>query len=77
MMPASDNALLRPCTGSATQIAVLVVPLCVVIAWIMGKPLDMNFELFESVTLFITVILVRARSCRGTGLHAPMYDEQE
>eukprot|EP01026_Neomeris_dumetosa_P014641 TRINITY_DN15377_c0_g1_i4.p1 TRINITY_DN15377_c0_g1~~TRINITY_DN15377_c0_g1_i4.p1 ORF type:complete len:582 (-),score=78.95 TRINITY_DN15377_c0_g1_i4:838-2451(-) len=44
--------------GSATQISVLVVPLCVVIAWIMGRPLNLDFEVFETVTLLISVLLV-------------------
>eukprot|EP01023_Acetabularia_acetabulum_P004879 TRINITY_DN12049_c0_g1_i3.p1 TRINITY_DN12049_c0_g1~~TRINITY_DN12049_c0_g1_i3.p1 ORF type:complete len:534 (-),score=92.77 TRINITY_DN12049_c0_g1_i3:1291-2892(-) len=44
--------------GSATQISVLVVPLCVVIGWIMGRPLNLDFEVFETVTLLISVLLV-------------------
>ncbi len=27
--------------------AVLVVPFCVVLAWMMGQPLDLNFNAFE------------------------------
>lgn len=26
--------------------------------WIMGQPMDLNFQLFETATLFITVIVV-------------------
>jgi len=33
--------------GSATQIAVLVIPFLVVLAWILDKPLDLNFNAFE------------------------------
>lgn len=34
------------------------VPFCVVTGWIMGQPMDLNFQLFETATLFITVIVV-------------------
>lgn len=58
------------CTaGSATQIGVLVVPFCVVLAWIMGRPLDLNFNEFEGLVLFVSVLLtalmvqVRTDSC--------------
>jgi len=44
--------------GSATQIALLVVPLCVVTAWIADQPLSLNFHPFETATLLMTVIMV-------------------
>eukprot|EP00249_Psilotum_nudum_P020056 c27541_g1_i1 orf=352-1803(-) len=44
--------------GSSTQISMFVIPFCVVIGWIMGKPMDLNFQLFETATLFITVLVV-------------------
>merc|ERR1712196_643361 len=34
--------------GSATQIAVFVIPFCVVVAWIIGEPLSLNFHIFET-----------------------------
>lgn len=34
------------------------IPFCVVTGWIMGQPMDLNFQLFETATLFITVIVV-------------------
>lgn len=43
--------------GSSTQIAVLVAPFCVLLGWAMGQPLDLNFNSFESCTLFISVLL--------------------
>lgn len=48
---------------SCTQNPVLLlwlpqIPFCVVIGWIMGRPMDLNFQLFETATLFITVIVV-------------------
>ncbi|KZO95110.1 calcium/proton exchanger [Calocera viscosa TUFC12733] len=44
--------------GSSIQIAVFVIPFIVVLAWIMGKPLTMLFDPFESVVLFLTVLTV-------------------
>ena len=34
------------------------IPFCVVTGWIMGQPMDLTFHLFETATLFITVIVV-------------------
>lgn len=45
------------CAGSSTQVGVLVVPFCVVLAWMMGQPLDLNFNEFEALVLFISVLL--------------------
>ena len=44
--------------GSATQIALLVIPFCVVTGWFMDQPMDLNMEVFETATLFITVVTV-------------------
>ncbi|KAM1010721.1 hypothetical protein TB1_045292 [Malus domestica] len=41
--------------GSSTQISMFVIPFCVVVGWIMGQPMDLNFQLFETATLFISV----------------------
>ena len=35
----------------------LVVPFCVILAWIMGQPLDLNFNGFEAMVLFMSVLL--------------------
>lgn len=43
--------------GSSTQVAVLIVPFCVLLAWAMGQPLDLNFNEFEALVLFISVLL--------------------
>ncbi|XP_050160316.1 vacuolar cation/proton exchanger 2-like [Malus sylvestris] len=40
--------------GSSTQISMFVIPFCVVVGWIMGQPMDLNFQLFETATLFIS-----------------------
>ncbi|GLT74191.1 hypothetical protein SLA2020_460030 [Shorea laevis] len=52
--------------GSSTQIAMFGIPFCVVIAWIMGRPMDLNFQLFETATLFITVLVVAFMLQEGT-----------
>ncbi|CAA0829509.1 Vacuolar cation/proton exchanger 2 [Striga hermonthica] len=44
--------------GSSTQISMFVIPFCVIVGWFMGKPMDLNFQLFETATLFITVLVV-------------------
>lgn len=40
--------------GSSIQIALLVIPFIVVLAWIVGKPLTLLFDPFEAVVLFLT-----------------------
>ncbi|EPS66697.1 hypothetical protein M569_08080, partial [Genlisea aurea] len=44
--------------GSSTQISMFLIPFCVIVGWFMGKPMDLNFQLFETTTLFITVLVV-------------------
>lgn len=34
------------------------IPFCVVVGWMMGQKMDLNFQLFETATLFITVLVV-------------------
>ncbi|XP_020525140.1 vacuolar cation/proton exchanger 3 isoform X3 [Amborella trichopoda] len=43
--------------GSASQISMFVVPLTVVVAWMMGKGMDLDFGILETVSLFISVVL--------------------
>ncbi|OAY66715.1 vacuolar cation/proton exchanger 2-like isoform X1 [Ananas comosus] len=52
--------------GSSTQISMFVIPFCVVIGWMMGKRMDLNFQLFETATLFITVLVVAFMLQEGT-----------
>lgn len=52
--------------GSSTQIAMFVIPLCVVVGWMMGQKMDLNFQLFETTTLFITVLVVSFMLQEGT-----------
>ena len=44
--------------GSAVQIALFVMPLCVVIAWVSDMPLSMDMHPFETVTLLLCVLTV-------------------
>ncbi|KZT51977.1 calcium/proton exchanger [Calocera cornea HHB12733] len=44
--------------GSSIQIAVFLIPFITVIAWIMGKNLTMLFDPFESLSLFLAVLVV-------------------
>ncbi|XP_054784476.1 vacuolar cation/proton exchanger 3-like isoform X2 [Prosopis cineraria] len=43
--------------GSATQISMFVVPLCVVIAWIMGIRMDLDFNLLETGSLALAILV--------------------
>ena len=44
--------------GSATQIALFVIPMCIVIAWHFDRPLSMDMHPFETTTLFLCIMLV-------------------
>ncbi|PBL03717.1 calcium/proton exchanger [Armillaria gallica] len=44
--------------GSSIQIALSVIPSIVTLGWIMGKPLTLLFDLYESVAMFLTVLTV-------------------
>ncbi|KAJ7962712.1 Vacuolar cation/proton exchanger [Quillaja saponaria] len=52
--------------GSSTQISMFVIPFCVVVGWCMGQEMDLNFQLFETATLFITVLVVAFLLQEGT-----------
>ncbi|EON99863.1 putative calcium proton exchanger protein [Phaeoacremonium minimum UCRPA7] len=44
--------------GSSIQIALLVTPFLVILGWIMGVPMTLQFETFETVAFFISVVVV-------------------
>ncbi|KAK8997192.1 hypothetical protein V6N11_020676 [Hibiscus sabdariffa] len=44
--------------GSSTQISMFIIPFCVITGWIFGHSVDMNFQLFETATLFMAVLFV-------------------
>mmetsp|Transcript_32 Transcript_32/g.113 ORF Transcript_32/g.113 Transcript_32/m.113 type:complete len:453 (+) Transcript_32:80-1438(+) len=44
--------------GSAVQIAVFVIPLCVMIGWAFGQDMTLNFHIYETVVLMLTCLTV-------------------
>ncbi|CAL9110976.1 unnamed protein product [Musa textilis] len=52
--------------GSSTQISMFVIPFSVVVGWLMRQQMDLNFQLFETATLFITVLVVAFMLQDGT-----------
>ncbi len=43
--------------GSSMQIALLVTPFLVILGWIIGKPMTLRFEAFETVVFFLSVLI--------------------
>ena len=52
--------------GSACQISIFVIPCMVVVGWMIGKDMSLNFGLFESFTMFLAVVMVVASIKDGT-----------
>ncbi|CAK8541917.1 unnamed protein product [Lathyrus sativus] len=52
--------------GSSTQIAMFVVPLCVTVAWGMGVNMDLNFNLLETGSLAVAIIVTSFTLQDGT-----------
>ncbi|XP_058763764.1 vacuolar cation/proton exchanger 3-like [Vicia villosa] len=52
--------------GSATQISMFVVPLCVTVAWGMGVNMDLNFNLLETGSLAVAIIVTSFTLQDGT-----------
>lgn len=44
--------------GSSIQIAIFVTPLVVILGWIIGRDMSLYFNLFETVSLFVTAFVV-------------------
>jgi Ca2+:H+ antiporter len=44
--------------GSSIQIALFVIPFMVILGWIIGKPLTLLFDPYESIVLFLSVLTV-------------------
>ncbi|KAJ9607124.1 Vacuolar calcium ion transporter [Cladophialophora chaetospira] len=44
--------------GSSLQIALFVTPFLVVLGWIMGRPMTLHFETFETVSFFLASLVV-------------------
>ncbi|CAH2064356.1 unnamed protein product [Thlaspi arvense] len=52
--------------GSATQISLFVVPLSVIVAWILGINMDLNFNLLETSCLALAIIITAFTLQDGT-----------
>ncbi|KAL2332956.1 hypothetical protein Fmac_014169 [Flemingia macrophylla] len=52
--------------GSATQISMFVVPLNVIVAWVMGVEMDLDFNLLETGCLALTIIVTAFTLQDGT-----------
>lgn len=44
--------------GSSVQIALLVVPVITIAGWVIDQPMDLNFEVFNTGLLILTVLIV-------------------
>ncbi|KAM3113542.1 calcium/proton exchanger [Phormidesmis sp. 146-33] len=51
--------------GSSLQIALFVAPLLVIVGWILGKPMDLNFNPFELVAVAVAVLITNSISSDG------------
>ncbi|KAJ1505082.1 hypothetical protein HMI56_001317 [Coelomomyces lativittatus] len=52
------NLALSISIGSSMQIALFVIPLMVVLGWILGQPMTLYFESFDTIILAISVLIV-------------------
>ncbi|TID17530.1 vacuolar Ca2+/H+ antiporter [Venturia nashicola] len=52
------NFALFHCLGPSIQTALFNAPLVVLIGWALGKPMDLNFEIFMAILLLISIIVV-------------------
>lgn len=53
------NVALYHCIGPSIQTALLNAPLIVLISWALGKPMDLNFEIFMILLLVMSILVVR------------------
>lgn len=52
------NVALYHCIGPSIQTALFNAPLVVLVAWALGKPLDLNFEIFMIALLVLSILVV-------------------
>lgn len=52
--------------GSASQISMFVVPLCVIMGWIIGVDMDLDFSILETGSLAFSIILIAFTLQDGT-----------
>lgn len=51
--------------GSSLQIALFVTPLLVLIGWLIGQPMDLNFNTLELLAVFVSVAITNSISADG------------
>ena len=61
--------------GSSMQIALLVTPSLVILGWIIGQPMSLHFETFETVVFFLSVLVVNCESNSSLPWVAGMFCE--
>lgn len=52
------NVALYHCLGPSIQTALFNAPLVVLIGWAIGKPMDLNFEIFMVALLVLSILVV-------------------
>lgn len=52
------NVALYHCIGPSIQTALFNAPLVVLVGWALGKPMDLNFEIFMIVLLVLSILVV-------------------
>lgn len=52
------NVALYHCLGPSIQTALFNGPLVLIVAWILGKPMDLNFEIFYVGLLVLSILVV-------------------
>ena len=52
------NFALFHCLGPSIQTALLNAPLVVIVGWIIGKPMELNFDVFFVVILILSILVV-------------------
>jgi Ca2+:H+ antiporter len=44
--------------GSTSRIALFVTPFSVIVGWIIGQPIALRFDIFETTVFFLAVVVV-------------------
>lgn len=52
------NVALYHCLGPSIQTALFNAPLVVLVGWLIGKPMDLNFEIFMIGLLVLSILVV-------------------
>lgn len=52
------NLAINVVVGTAMQIALFVMPFMVILGWIIGKDMTLHFEAFDSIMLFLGIVIV-------------------